>query len=35
MEGQKVNFKIIQLSDNICEKTRTQEFLFKQIKKEY
>lgn len=25
----------IQLSDNICEKTRTQEFLFKQIKKEY
>lgn len=30
-----MNFKIIQLSDNICEKTRTQEFLFKQIKKEY
>ena len=30
-----MNFKIIQLSDNICEKTRTQKFLFKQIKKEY
>lgn len=30
-----MNFKIIQLSDNICEKTRIQKFLFKQIKKEY